>query len=825
MTDLTGARLGDFEIVRELGRGGMGIVYEARQVSLNRKVALKVLSGGLGLTPKTVQRFQREAEAAARLHHTNIVPVYATGEENGAHYYAMELIDGPSLDHVIKQMRRQTAEADPAPELGATGPYVGDATLAAPGSHSSSLGSGSGYFDTAARMVAEVADALDYAHKQGVIHRDIKPSNLLLSPVGRLSINDFGLARVLEQPGMTLTGEFVGTPLYMSPEQITAGRAPLDHRTDIYSLGAALYELLTLQPPFAAQRRDQVIAQIIHKEPKAPRQVNRKVPVDLETICLKAMDKDPDRRYQTGKDMADDLRRYVNRFAIAARRAGPWARLKKWAKRHPAVAALLGCLAVAVLVAGFFADQAKQDRDRLRAEQQEAAVQKAILEAMSGDPPAALQAIAEAESKGAEPGRLNMLRGLVEVHRGRPEEAIVYLEQADRQLPDCVAVKGLLASAYGDSGQLQRGDEMIVLVSHLEPKTAEDHLFLGLFQAGLDPALGLRTLDGAPARARQPPIARLGRAMTQTQLAMMTGRVEDAERALDDLGKVDLPDNPLLLGTRVRAHLVAAHAYGPNDARGDAVLDQAARDAKRLEAHLHNPIAVQARCYYLLVRDHDNDLLDVAHQAGEKHVENPYVTDMEASVLYRQKKFKEARKVVKAAPNVGGFQLIEQGIVLAALPEGKAEAETAFRDAINGSKGGDMMSCLVAGYLQLLGPEYRAQSRKASREISDQWSGLIPNWRDGWYRHLLAFHAGLIDAKDDAKELLKRAGNSQFNLCEAYFYIGLARLAEGRRAEAKECFRSSLDTGVFTFYEYSWSRAFLARIDDPDWPPWVPPNK
>src|SRR5262249_27350510 len=159
------------------------------------------------------------------------------------------------------------------------------------------------YFDTVARMIAEVADALVYAHQQGVIHRDIKPSNLLLSPQGRLSVNDFGLARLLEQPGMTMTGEFVGTPKYMSPEQITAGRTPLAHRTDIYSLGATLYEILTFQPPFTGERRDQVLAQILHKEPKPPRKVNRQIPIDLETICLKAMEKDPDRRYQTAAAM------------------------------------------------------------------------------------------------------------------------------------------------------------------------------------------------------------------------------------------------------------------------------------------------------------------------------------------------------------------------------------------------------------------------------------------------------------------------------------------------------------------------------------------
>src|SRR5262249_9383845 len=196
-----------------------------------------------------------------------------------------------------------------------------------------------------------VADALEYAHQHGVIHRDIKPANLLLSPDGRLAVNDFGLARVLEQPGMTVTGEFVGTPAYMSPEQITAGRTHLDHRTDIYSLGATLYELLTLQPPFTGERRDQVLTQILHKEAKPPRRLNRKVPVDLETICLKALEKAPDRRYPTAGVLAEDLRRYVNRYAISARRVGPIGRLVKWVRRRPALAAAMACVAVAMCVA------------------------------------------------------------------------------------------------------------------------------------------------------------------------------------------------------------------------------------------------------------------------------------------------------------------------------------------------------------------------------------------------------------------------------------------------------------------------------------------
>jgi dienelactone hydrolase len=293
------------------------------------------------LTSKAVQRFHREAEAAARLHHTNIVPVYATGEQDGTHFYAMELVEGPSLNHVLRQLTTapgtEPAGVATPPSLAQTSPYVeGQDTppVVSVGGSSSHLSSGSQYFDTAARMVAEVADALEYAHTHGVVHRDIKPANLLLSPDGRLSVNDFGLARVLEEPGVTMTGEFVGTPAFMSPEQITAGRTPLDHRTDIYSLGATLYELLTLRPPFAGERRDEVLAQILHKEPVPPRRLNKKVPADLETICLKCLEKDPDRRYPSAKALADDLRRYLSRFAITAKRVSPVGRLVKLARRN-----------------------------------------------------------------------------------------------------------------------------------------------------------------------------------------------------------------------------------------------------------------------------------------------------------------------------------------------------------------------------------------------------------------------------------------------------------------------------------------------------------
>ena len=309
--------------------------------------------------------------------------------------------------------------------------------------------------------------------------------------------------------------------------------------------------------------------------------------------------------------------------------------------------------------------------------------------------------------------------------------------------------------------------------------------------------------------------------MVQTMRALMTDTIEDAEQDLDDLRKVDLPDNPLLLTTRVRAYLAAAHAYDPHDPRREQVLSQAARDVERLALHRDNPIALEARCQYYFVRGDDDILLATARQAGNDRVEVAMVPDLAGCVLYGRKKFDEALRALQSTKYTSdeSFLWVEKGIVLAAIPGRKEEAEKAMTEAIRVSKG-SMLSA-VAAYLQLLGPEYRAKARQASLEIRERSAHLIPNSRDRWLHEILAFHAGLIDAE----ELLKKAGESRFNQCEAHFYIGLGKLAEGNRAEAKVYFRRSVDTGIFIYVEYMWSRAFLARIDDPDWLPWMPIKK
>jgi serine/threonine protein kinase len=333
-------QLGEYRILREVGRGGMGVVYEAEQPSLRRRVALKVLPLAAALDARQLQRFRNEAQAAAQLHHSNIVPIYAVGCERGVHYYAMQFIDGRTLADLIAQQRQQaglTAEAE-RPSDAATASLTAPAATATPetaaGNATDRSPTRRSYFRDVARLGAQAAEALECAHRQGVIHRDIKPANLMVDVRGHLWITDFGLARMLNEVGPTLSGDLVGTMRYMSPEQAAARRGLVDQRTDIYSLGATLYELLTLRPVCDGQGRLEVLRQITGEEPPAPRRLNKAIPPELETIVLKALGKDPAERYATAQEMADDLQRFLRHEPIRARRPTLLERARKWTRRH-----------------------------------------------------------------------------------------------------------------------------------------------------------------------------------------------------------------------------------------------------------------------------------------------------------------------------------------------------------------------------------------------------------------------------------------------------------------------------------------------------------
>ncbi len=833
-------RLGDFEIIREVGRGGMGVVYEARQMSLNRRVALKVLNGGLGLDPTAVLRFCREAKAAAKLHHTNIVPVYATGEENGTHYYAMELVEGPSLDKVIRHLRQAQSDELPAPlssapnQMAATGPYFELPDPSANGASvltSSSIRPDSRYFDALAKLIADVADALAYAHQHGIIHRDIKPSNLMLSPDGRLSINDFGLARMLEQPGMTLTGEFVGTPAYMSPEQITAGRVPIDHRTDIYSLGATLYEMLVLRPPFAGDRRDQILAQILHKDPKAPRRVNNKVPLDLETICFKAIDKDPDRRYQTADELAADLRRYVNRFAIAARRAGPVERFRKWVKRHPGVAVSLALMVVAVGVAVYFGYRAHvTERDRLEDKKQHdaemtallrrQALDKAIESAMSGESDRAKKAIREAEQKGASPGQVCWLRGLVHFERSDYGSAIEEFEQAVALMPESVAARAMLARSYfygevyGGQGITAKSFDVMAEMRRLTPSTPEDFLCRGYAIGLFDHAEAMEDLNKA-VELRDSPIARAFRANTGNRIALDAGDLPMCERALDDVqrAKFLLPENTFVRELSVHVHLNAAHLYGESDpTRADnrrAALEEAKRDVQALEGS-HIPPHVTMRATYFEQVGDEVEALKVLSEAVEREGGKQLLSRY-AMALYRQGHVVEALTVLDRQKGpLDRKSEILRPFLLAEHPEyGPGRVEENCRDLLARSE--FAASPNAPAVLLFLGK--RKEAADLSRQIQAPPAGLRVE-----SQHKLAdYLAGQLSEPD----FLRPTSGSRFATCSAHFWVGMVRLSEGNRKAAREHFETVVATGVFTHLTYPYCRTFLERMKDPNWPRWI----
>ena len=340
--------LGDFRILREVGRGGMGIVYEAEQQSLGRRVALKVLPFAATMDPRNLERFRNEAQAAAHLHHNHIVPVFGGGCERGVPYYVMQFIEGQTLAEVIFDLKHQAQPEAAVSQQSAEGLPETRRSAISTLDHPANRD----YFRKIAQLGIQAAEALDYAHQRGVIHRDIKPANLILDATGNLWITDFGLANFQGNDArLTRTGDMLGTIRYMSPEQASPKRLAIGPRTDIYSLGTTLYELLTLEPAFPAKDRAEMLVQLAYQEPRLPRAVNRAVPQELETIVLKAMAKNPDERYATAQELKDDLQRFLEDQPIRARRPTLAQRWLKWTRRHRALVRTMAAAAVVTVTA------------------------------------------------------------------------------------------------------------------------------------------------------------------------------------------------------------------------------------------------------------------------------------------------------------------------------------------------------------------------------------------------------------------------------------------------------------------------------------------
>jgi WD40 repeat protein len=333
----------------------MGVVYEAEQLSLNRRVALKVLPLAATVDARQLERFRHEARAAGLLHHANIVPVYGVGCERGIHYYAMQLIEGCSLADVISEWRRlAVARADSASECAQASTVDWGAARTPPPTTGGTFRTtrAKRCFRRIAELLAQAAEAVGYAHTMGVMHRDVKPANLMLDASGNVWITDFGLARLGEGPGVTMSGDLLGTLRYMSPEQALGGHNVIDHRTDIYSLGATLYELLTLQPAVDGASKEEVLHRLAFEEPLTPRKIDRSIPLELETVTLKALAKDPQERYPTAQAFAGDLRRWLDDRPILARSPSLVQRFRKWSRRHRGLVVGLATFLL-LAVAGF----------------------------------------------------------------------------------------------------------------------------------------------------------------------------------------------------------------------------------------------------------------------------------------------------------------------------------------------------------------------------------------------------------------------------------------------------------------------------------------
>ena len=499
-------RLGDFRLLREVGRGGMGVVYEAEQISLGRRVALKVLPFAAVLDSRQIARFKHEAQAAGQLNHPNIVSVFAVGVERGVHYYAMQFIDGQPLDRVVAEMRERYLPAS-ADRTKPYGPSV-DAISTQRSSLTSRPAGSSEYIRGVVHLAVDAARALHAAHESGIVHRDIKPSNLLLDGNGKVWVTDFGLARRNTDAALTRTGDLVGTLRYMSPEQAAGQMALVDHRTDIYSLGATLYELLTLEPAIPGDAGQALLRQIERHDPRPPKLLQPKVPLDLQTVIMKGMAKRRDDRYATADDFADDLQRVLDGKPIVAHPPTLLDRAIRWAQRHRELVAIAGAvclLAILGLGTSGFLIFREQQKNAQKTAQNLTLEKNNFREAQDTVESLSLQL-----SK-----RLAKLPGAAATRQDLLRNTLTYLRDFAKQAKDQPELRADVALTYGKIGNLSNeiGSNEKAIDAYTEA--------IGIYRALADE-------DFSNTECRQ----RMGICLNQLGLALaQTGKTDEARQA------------------------------------------------------------------------------------------------------------------------------------------------------------------------------------------------------------------------------------------------------------------------------------------------------
>src|SRR5256886_1157503 len=454
--------LGDYELLEEIGRGAQGVVFRARQKSLNRIVALKVISLGQWASKAHLKRFRREAEAAASLDHPCIVPIYEVDERDGSCYFSMKFVEGGQLDEVVERTPMSVRQA--------------------------------------AELIAKVARTVHYAHDHGILHRDIKPGNILLDAKGEPHLTDFGLARLMEtESTVTHTLDVIGTPSYMAPEQAVGNNAAVSSVTDVYGLGAVLYQLLTGQPPFAGGTTYETIKLVLDTEPRQPRLLNPKIDRDLSTICLKCLEKDPKRRYSSALALAQDLEHWLKHEPILARHSGIIGRSKKWVRRNPTSALLAASLVALAAAAGWIVWKTELIRHPVTN-----GVAVLPFENLSGDPDNAYFA------DGIQEEILTRLAGIADLKGISPTSTQQY-QSKTRNLGDIARQLGV---ANVLEGSVQKAADQVRVNVQLINAQSDSHLWAESYDRNLTDILGVES--------------EIAKRIAESLQAKLTGREEQA---------------------------------------------------------------------------------------------------------------------------------------------------------------------------------------------------------------------------------------------------------------------------------------------------------